>query len=653
LYARLLVTLQEPMISGRTSVFLLTLACISAALGAAGAARRSGAASGADWVSVNGDRGATRYSTLDELDRDSVRRLRVAWTYHTGDADPPKATNIECTPIVVDGAMYLTTCSPRVKVAALDAATGRELWRYDPWASSPKNVSLASGGVNRGVAWWSGGRERRILFGSADARLISLDARTGRPDPRFGDAGVVDLRADLEPSVRNLAYGMTSPPAIYRDLVICGFSNSEGTGPGAPGDIRAFDVRTGREAWRFHTVPRPGEFGHDTWQGEDWKERAGCNNWSGATVDVERGIVFAATGSPAFDFYGGDRKGANLFGNCVLALDAKTGRRLWHFQVVRHDLWDYDNPCPPVLCTVRHEGKTRDAVAQVTKTGFCFVLDRLNGRPLFPVEERAVPASDVPGEASWPTQLFPLKPPPISRQSFGPEEVTNISPAARQHVLDRIKTMRYGRIFTPTALGQATVRFPGFHGGASWAGASFDPTNGFLYVNSNDIPREHQLERTATGSPYPYRNTGYGRFVDQDGYPAVKPPWGHLTAVDLSRGDFAWRAVLGEYPELTARGLPPTGTENLGGSLVTAGGLVFIGGTKDERFRAFDKVTGETLWRAALPAAGYATPCTYSVHGRQFVAIAAGGGGKLATKSGDAYVAFALPDADTSASRGR
>lgn len=610
----------------------------------AAAAASGGSPSGvrSDWLATNGDRGGTRYSRLDQVNRRNVSRLQVAWTYHTGDADAEKVSNIECTPVVVDGVMYVTTCSPRIKVAALDAATGRELWKFDPFASAANNVMLSSGGVNRGAAYWSNGRERRVLVGTADARLISLDARTGRPDPAFGTSGEVDLRAGIERDIRKLPYGVTSAPSIYKDLVILGFSTTEGTGPGAPGDVRAFNVRTGKEAWRFHTVPRPGEFGHDTWSAEDWKERGGCNSWSGATVDVENGIVFVGTGAPAFDFYGGDRKGNNLFANCTLALDANTGKRLWHFQVVKHDLWDYDNPCPPVVCTVRHEGKSRDAVAQVTKTGYCYLFDRKTGKPLFPVEERPVPKSDIPGEASSPTQVFPLKPPPFSKQSFGPEDVTDLSPDARQQVLNRLKSMRYGPIFTPTGT-QDTVRMPGFFGGATWAGAAFDPTTGFLYVNSNNIPREHRLERLPATSPYPCRNTGYGRFQDPNGYPAVRPPWGNLTAIDLNRGEFAWQSILGEYPELTAQGIKPTGTENLGGCIVTAGGLVFIGATKDEMFRAFDKSTGQVLWQTKLPAAGYATPCTYSVDGRQYVAIAAAGGGKLATKTGDQFVAFALP----------
>ncbi len=599
----------------------------------------------ADWLATNGDREGTRYSRLDQINRKNVRKLKPAWSYHTGDADPQKLTNIECTPVVVDGWMYVTTCSPRVKIVALDAATGKERWKYDPFARPRPGQIIASGGVNRGVSYWSDGKPnglRRVLMGTADGRLLSLDAHTGKPDPAFGKGGEVDLRAGIERDISRLPYGCTSPPAIYRDLAILGFANGEGTGPGAPGDVRAFDVRTGKEVWRFHTVPRPGEYGHDTWATDTWKERGGCNSWSGATVDTRNEIVFVGTGSPAFDFYGGDRKGRNLFGNCIIALDANTGKRLWHYQVVRHDLWDYDNPCPPVVCTVRQNGRLREAVAQVTKTGYCFVLDRKTGEPLFPMEERSVPPSDIPGEAAWPTQVFPLKPPPFSRQGFGPEEVTNISPESRRYVSEKIQGMKYGPIFTPTGF-QPTIRFPGFFGGATWSGASFDPTTGTLYVNSNNIPREHHLEKTASGSRDPYRNTGYGRFHDQFGYPAVKPPWGNLTAIDLNRGEFRWQIPLGEFPELTRKGLPPTGTENLGGTIVTAGGLVFAAGTKDEMFRAFDKKTGKELWEYKLPFGGYATPCTYAVNGKHYVAIAAAGGGKLATPAGDVFVAFALP----------
>jgi quinoprotein glucose dehydrogenase len=587
--------------------------------------------SSVDWANVGNDKGGMRYSPLKQINRENVKNLEVAWVYHSGDGGPANATTLECTPIVVEGVMYLTTA--QVSIAALDAATGRELWKFN----------ARGGGVNRGVAYWSDrkpGGQRRILSGLADGRLISLDARTGKPDEGFGKGGSVDLRAGIERDISRVPYGCSSAPMVFEDRVMLPFLSSESQ-PGAPGDIRAFDVRTGKEAWRFHTVPRPGEVGNETWEGDSWKERAGVNPWSGFTLDDQRGILFCGTGSAASDFYGADRKGRNLFANCTLALDARTGKRLWHFQTLHHDLWDHDLPCPPVLVQVEHGGRKIPAAAQVTKTGYLFLFNRRTGEPLFPVEERPVPASDVAGEQAWPTQPFPVKPPPFSRQSIGEDDLSNISPETNASVREKFRHLRGGPAFTPPSV-PGTVTIPGFHGGATWSGASFDPGSGLLYVNSNNVPNVTTLVKLPAGVP-PYNFTGYFRFLDENGYPAVKPPWGNLTAIDLSRGEIAWQVVLGEFPELTARGVPQTGTENFGGTIVTAGGLVFIGGTKDEKFHAFDKRTGRLLWDYKLDAGGYATPCTYSVNGRQFVVIAAGGGGKLGTKSGDGFVAFALP----------
>ena len=580
-----------------------------------------------EWRNVGNDKGGMRYSPLKAINRSNVARLKVAWTYRSGDEIVPGST-IECTPIVVEGVMYLTTA--RLKVVALDAATGEELWRFDSKA----------GGVNRGVAYWSDGKpggKRRILVSFTNGALYSLDAKTGRLDPDFGVAGVVNLREGIERDISRFAYGSTSAPMIFENRVILGFIGSEG-GPGAPGDIRAFDCETGRESWRFHTVPRPGEVGNDTWKGDSWKDRSGVNPWSGFTLDEKRGLLFCGTGSASSDFFGADRQGSNLFANCTLALDARTGKRKWHFQEVRHDLWDHDNPCPPVLTQFKKDGKLIDAVAQPTKTGYLFLFDRETGKPLFDIREVPAAPSDIPGELASLTQPEPVAPPPFSHQFFNEADVTDLTPEAHESVLKELKTHKFGSPYLPPSL-EGTVVAPGFHGGANWSGASYDPTTGLLYVNSNNTPYINLLRKNSGGG---YDFGGYSYFNDPNGYPAIKPPWGLLTAIDLSKGTFAWQIVLGEYAELKAKGVPQTGTENFGGTIVTAGGLVFIGGTKDEKFHAFDKKTGKLLWEFALEAGGYATPCTYESKGGQYVVIACGGGGKLRTKSGDSYVAFAL-----------
>ena len=579
-----------------------------------------------DWKVVGNDPGGMRYSPLTQINRTNVSKLRKVWEFSVDDAT--ERSTLERTPIVIAGVMYLTSVNQ--KVIALQAATGKTIWEFDP----------SSGGVNRGVAYWDDGKpkgKRRILFGTGNGRLWSIDAITGKPDPSFGKGGFINLKDGFERDLSGANLSVTSAVAIYQNLVIVPVVNSEGQ-PGAPGDIRAFDVRSGREVWRFHTVPKPYEVGSETWLNDGWKNRSGANPWSGFTVDAARGIVFCGVGSAASDFYGGDRPGNNLFANSTLALDARTGKRIWHFQTVHHDVWDHDNPCPPLVVTVKSKGRRVEAVAQPTKTGFIYVFDRTTGRSLFPIVEKAAPKSTVPGEWTSPTQPTPLAPPALSRSGFTDADVTNRTPEAEASVRKQLKSLLYGKEHLPPSI-HGTLVAPGFHGGATWSGASFDPETGYLYINTNDIPSVMGLTANGRGG---YDFNGYQWFNDHEGYPGIKPPWGWLTAVDLNQGTFAWRQVFGSYPDLEAKGQKGLGSQSFGGTIVTKGGLVFIGGSPDEKLRAYDKLTGKELWAADLGAGGYATPSTYMVNGKQFVVIAAGGGGKLGTKSGNKYVAFAI-----------
>ncbi len=600
-----------------------------------------------EWRYYGGDAGGSKYSPLDQINRANVGRLRLAWTYHTGDSSDgsryPTRSAFESTPLMVDGVIYLTT--PFSRLIALDAESGKQLWAFDPRLDKDRNYNLF---INRGVAYWSSGGERRLFLGTLDARLFAIDAGAGKPAASFGQRGSIELRRGVADRYARAAYGLTSPVTVYKDLVITGALASDGEPQGPSGDIRAFDARTGKLVWRFHTVPRPGEFGHDTWSGDSWKDRGGVNAWSVMSVDVERGMVFVPLTSPASDYYGGDRPGQNLFGDSIVALEAATGKRIWHFQTIHHDLWDWDLPAQPNLVTLRREGREIPAVAQVTKTGFVFVLDRLTGRPLIDVEERPVEPSRIPGEQSWPTQPFPAKPPPFARQTMTWDELTDVTPESRAECLKLVESAVTGPMFRPIGL-DYTVMFPGTNGGANWGGASYDPASGLLFVNSMDVAALYRAVERPPGSKLRYRVAGRGtagsRFWDSNLYPCQKPPWGHLTAIDLERGEFRWRVTLGVVDELVARGLAPTGTSNLGGSIVTAGGLVFIGATNDSRFRAFDKETGKELWVTRLPASAHATPLTFlgKKSGKQFVVIAAGGGNKYNQTYSDALVAFSLP----------
>ncbi|MGC2181991.1 MAG: PQQ-binding-like beta-propeller repeat protein [Terriglobales bacterium] len=666
-----------------------------------------------DWPAYGSTAENNHYSSLAQIDREMVKHLAVAWSF-----DSQEEGGLQSTPIVVEGVLYGIT--PTQKIFALDAATGKLFWKFD---SGVKGTQ-----PDRGLAYWAQGKDKRILVGVMNF-VYALNAITGRPIAGFGHHGRIDLRENLgrEP-VTSQSVDLTSPGVVYQDLLIVGGRNPEAP-PSPPGDVRAFDVRTGKLRWSFHTIPHPGEFGYDTWPRDAWKTAGAANNWAGMTVDAKRGIVYVPTGSAVPDFYGADRVGDDLFANCLIALNAETGERIWHFQAVRHDIWDRDFPAAPVLLTVKRDGKNIDAVAQTTKQGFVYLFDRSNGTLLFPVGYHKYPESTVPGEVTAAEQPLPILPAPYARQLLTEDLLTDRTSEAHQWALERFRTFRSVGQFAPFSVGKETIVFPGFDGGAEWGGPAVDPETGIIYVNSNEmawtgalapntgensaqsiylnqcgvchgekmagsppaIPSlaglgdrlapqqiaatiksgkgrmpgfpnlsDDQMFALLTyltsgeskelmgGGPSPvpmkYRFTGYHKFLDPDGYPAVLPPWGTLNAINLNTGEYAWKIPLGQYPDLAAKGQKDTGSENYGGPIVTAGGLVFIGATNfDKKFRAFDKSTGELLWEATLPFAGNATPVTYEVNGRQFVVIAAGGGKDPKSGSGGVYVAFALP----------
>ena len=658
---------------------------------------------------INGGVDNIRYSPLAEITKDNVAQLEVAWMYDSQDAF--EGSEMQSNPIVVDGVLYATT--PTLKVVALDAASGELLWSFDPIAASGSPRSRAR---HRGVTV-HGDR----VFVAARSYLWALDRQTGAPIDTFGEEGWVDLREGLGRPTEGLSVSASSPGAVFEDLFIIGSSVPEGL-PSAPGHIRAFDVNTGEQRWMFRTIPAPGEFGYDTWPQGAYEIVGGANAWAGVTVDPSTAMVFAATGSAAFDFYGGNRHGDNLFANSVLALDARTGERVWHFQAVRHDVWDWDFPASPNLVTVERDGRSIDAIAQISKMGYVYVFDRLTGEPLFPIDDIPVPSEAVPGELLAATQPRPVLPPPFVRQGLTEDMLTQRTPEAHAAVLEQFRLLKSGMWEPPSLVG--TAIFPGFDGGGEWGGAAFDPDSGLLYVNANEMPWIMQLVPTVTASLYevncaschgddrrgsasvptlenigerftsdelggliregvgtmpgfaemggrgindmveflltgidpgaapdvtsaptwlPYRSAGYVIFLDPDGYPAITPPWGTLNAIDLNSGEIRWQIPLGEFPDLVEQGLTNTGSDNYGGPVVTASGLLFIGATNfDNKFRAFDALTGELLWEALLPAAGNATPSIYSIDGRQYVVIACGGG-KNGAPSGSSLVAFALP----------
>ncbi|MEX1211911.1 MAG: PQQ-binding-like beta-propeller repeat protein [Balneolaceae bacterium] len=679
-----------------------------------------------EWASYLGDIHSTQYSSLSRIHRENVNQLEIAWTWSSGDAIEGR-TELQTNPLIVEGVLYGLT--PQLKAMALNAATGEELWRFDPFEGEEPQPR----GRQRGLLHWESdnGNDRRLFY-VAGGRLHALDPGTGDPVVDFGENGSINYAVGLDRDGLDLSVTASTPGVIYKDLLIQGSTVYNR----APGHIRAFDVRSGELVWTFRTIPQPGEEGYETWPEEAWTHVGNANSWSGMSLDAERGIVYVPTASPGHDFWGGDRPGENLYSSSLLALDAATGERIWHYQFVRHDIWDRDLPAPPNLVTVTRNGREIPAVAQVTKSGHVFLFDRRDGTPLFPMQEMDVPKSDLPGEWTPESQPVPLLPEPFARQSFTEPMLNHLDPETHPALLERFREIRSGHPWEPPSR-EGTLIFPGFDGGAEWGGAAVDPDAGILYVNSNEMPwiltmvptetegetdrvpgrriyttncatchglnlepagnadfpslnnlsermtedHVHEIVQDGQGvmPPFghlseeerdqlvgwllgqdsgevddetrdlstrpsvPFTHTGYNRFLDENGYPAVNPPWGTLNAIDLNSGEYLWRVPLGEFDELTERGLPVTGTENYGGPVATAGGLLFIAASQDEKFRAFDRETGEILWETDLPAGGYATPAVFDIDGVQYVVIAAGGG-KMGTPSGDTWVAFKLSD---------
>lgn len=707
------------------SVCSLISITISALIFSSCGEEKTSSQSNREWREYLGGPDRSHYSILDQITKENVHQLEVAWIYHTGDTG-----QIQCNPIIVDGVLYGMTAT--TQPFAIEAATGKEIWKLPSITENQFSTS-------RGLVYWEDGKDKRILY-TNEEWLIALDAKSGTPINTFGNDGRVSLKSGLGPMAKNKMVISNTPGTVFKDLIIMPLRVSEGK-DAALGHIQAFDIRTGKLAWVFKTIPEPGQFGYDTWPNDAYlnTEVGAANNWAGMAIDRDLGIVYVPTGSAAYDFYGANRTGSNLFSNTLLALNAATGELIWHYQIVHHDILDRDLPAPPNLLTVTHKGKKIDAVAQVTKQGFVFVFDRLTGEPLFPIEERPVPQSEIPGENSWPTQPFPTKPAPFSRQMITENDISEFA-ENREKLLEILKKSRMEGPFTPLSRG-GTLVFPDLDGGANWGGAATDP-EGILYVTSSEMARRIGLGPSATedelkqlsrgqriyalnctpchgaelkgspasgypslidlgnklsksetktiiskgkgmmpaftqlldeevntlmaflyqeesgiqeikepglinsslsGPPLSYQINLYEKFLDSNGLPAINPPWGTLNAIDLNTGEFLWKVPFGEYPELTKKGIPITGSESYGGPVVTKSGLLFIAGTKDKKFRVYDKINGSLLWETKLPAAGFATPSTYEVNGKQYVVIACGGT-KLDAPGGDSYVAFALPD---------
>ncbi|MBC7722105.1 MAG: PQQ-binding-like beta-propeller repeat protein [Pedobacter sp.] len=693
------------------------------------------------WQVYGGNNAKTQYSSLKEIDTSNVTSLSIAWVYHTNDVG--NNSQIQVNPIIIGKILF--GVSPQLKLFAVDATTGKSKWVFDPVATPLEGTEGEAVSINvcRGVSYFKDDKGERIFY-TAGSLLYCINAEDGKPMKYFGTNGAVDLHDGLDRDVKNLYVTSTTPGIIYKDLLVIGTRVAEEAGA-APGHIRAYDVHTGAIRWIFHTIPYPNEPGFETWEDKEaYKHIGGANPWAGFSLDEDKGILFAPIGSATYDFYGGKRKGNNLYANCVLALNAETGKRIWHFQTVHHDVWDRDPPSAPVLVNVVKDGRNVEAVLQATKTGFIFLLDRKTGIPLYPVNEIPVPSqSDLMGEKLSITQPVPTFFEPFVRQHFTESDLNTLVPdSSYEDIKKRFSTFKNGGLFTPPSK-QGTLLVPGTLGGAEWGGSAFDQESGIIYINSNEtsniitmvdvkkdeavssnqsnltvgkslyittcmgchgpnrqgsgnypsligvntkynevaftellnsgrrmMPAFKQLvpaEKAAIASfildlkvkqkelyisdnkpkddylQMPYTATGYNRFLTKEGYPANMPPWGTLNAVNLNTGKIIWKDTLGDYPEFKAKGIH-TGCDNFGGPVVTAGGLLFIAATKDAKFRAFNKRNGKLLWETDLPAAGLATPAVYEVNGKQYVVIACGGGGKAKAKSGDAYVAFALPN---------
>jgi quinoprotein glucose dehydrogenase len=613
-----------------------------------------------NWAAWGGDAGAQKYSALADVNRGNVGKLQVSWTWEAHEQPipaspgqmPARPGQFQASPLAIDDTLYFPT--PYNRVIALDATSGRELWSYDP--ESWKGYGQPSNGtglVHRGVATWTDGRERRIFITSR-WRLIALDATTGKPIPSFGTNGEIDLTAGLSRAIRRDHYTNTSPPLVWGNLVILG----NGVGDrlqyrgDPPGDIQAFDVHTGARAWRFKTVPEAGEFGNDTWKNESWKYVGHTNAWAPLSADSARGIIYVPVGTPSNDYWGGERLGAGLFGEAIVALDARTGKRLWHFQTAHHGLWDYDPPTAPVISTIRQNGRARDVVSMATKQGFLFVFDRVTGAPVWPIEERPVPQSDVPGEESWPTQPFPTKPAPFSPQGFTSDDVADFTPEIRAAALASLTQFRLGPLYTPPSMQGSVVR-PGVIGGAGWGGVAVDRETGWAYVKASNDPAlmaiaKRDAKSDTIDAPYAVDASRRGLGVRPPGsnqrIPIAKPPYGTLTAIDLNTGDTKWTIPLGDSPDVRANPalanvkLPDKlGVVGSPGGIVTRGGLIFITGGGRVLY-AIDSKSGACLWEHDLGQVAYANPVTFrSRAGKQVVLISTGAG------TTSKLVAFTLP----------